>query len=292
MKTNQLDVVLDTDAFNEIDDQFAISFLLKSADRLNTKAIYAAPFYNSKSEGPKDGMEKSYREILKLLTLIGREDLRAGTFPGSESYLKDENTPVISPAAADLAERAMQYTREKPLYVAAIGAITNVASAILMKPEICDRIKVVWLGGHSRSYPHTREFNMIQDIAAARVVFRQADVVQLPCNGVVSEFRISKPELEYWLTGKNPLADYLAGIVISEAESYAAGTAWTRVIWDVTAIAWLLNDDDRYMESEVLPAVLPDYSGHYEKEALDRSITCVYQIHRDRLMTDLMKTLR
>ena len=38
-----VDVVLDTDAYNEIDDQFAISYLIKSKERLNTKAIYAAP---------------------------------------------------------------------------------------------------------------------------------------------------------------------------------------------------------------------------------------------------------
>lgn len=59
-----VDVVLDTDAYNEIDDQFAISYLLRSKDKLNPKAIYAAPFLNSKSSSPKDGMEKSYNERL------------------------------------------------------------------------------------------------------------------------------------------------------------------------------------------------------------------------------------
>lgn len=54
-----VDMVLDTDAYNEIDDQFAISYAMK-ADKLSVKAIYAAPFYNSRSSGPADGMEKSY----------------------------------------------------------------------------------------------------------------------------------------------------------------------------------------------------------------------------------------
>lgn len=35
--------VLDTDTFNEIDDQFAIVQMLLSADRLDLQAIYAAP---------------------------------------------------------------------------------------------------------------------------------------------------------------------------------------------------------------------------------------------------------
>ena len=42
------DVVLDTDTFNEIDDQYALAYMLLSADRLNVKAIYAAPFQMKK----------------------------------------------------------------------------------------------------------------------------------------------------------------------------------------------------------------------------------------------------
>ena len=62
--TGKVDVVLDTDTYNEIDDQFAVAYMLRSDDKLNCKAIYAAPFFNNKSTGPKDGMEKSYLEIL------------------------------------------------------------------------------------------------------------------------------------------------------------------------------------------------------------------------------------
>ena len=286
-----IDVVLDTDAYNEIDDQFAISLLLKSADRLNTKALYAAPFYNQKSTGPADGMEKSYQEILKLLPLLRREDLAPFVFRGSDRYLPDEKTPVLSDAARDLSSRAMQYSPDHPLTVVAIGAITNVASAILLNPEIAPRIRVVWLGGHAHEMPDTHEFNMFQDIAAARVVIRETDFVQLPCQGVVSEFRISKPELLYWLAGKNPLADYLAQNVIAEADSYAEGTPWTRVIWDVTAVAYLLNDGERYMKEMIRPSLLPDYSFHYEKTPLDKTMHYVYTIKRDALMTDLVKLL-
>ena len=68
----KIDVVLDTDTYNELDDQFALSYMMKNSDKLNVKALYAAPFLNDKSVSPKDGMEKSYDEILKLLTLLKR----------------------------------------------------------------------------------------------------------------------------------------------------------------------------------------------------------------------------
>ncbi|MBS7176891.1 MAG: nucleoside hydrolase, partial [Clostridiales bacterium] len=45
----KVDVVLDTDTYNEIDDQFALSYLVKSDDKLNLKAVYAAPFHNHHS---------------------------------------------------------------------------------------------------------------------------------------------------------------------------------------------------------------------------------------------------
>ncbi len=51
---------------------------------------------------------------------------------------------------------------------------------------------------------------MQQDIPAARVVFDSGcPLVQLPCRTVVSAFYTTKPELEYWIKGKNPLCDYL-----------------------------------------------------------------------------------
>ena len=284
-----IDVVLDTDAYNEVDDQFAISYMLKSKEKLNTKAIYAAPFFNGNSVSPKDGMEKSYNEIFKILSLAGEE---CDVFRGSEKYLDDENTPVISSAAEDLVQRAKNYSPEKPLYVVAIGAITNIASAILLNPDITENIVVVWLGGHGLHYHDTKEFNMYQDVAAARVVMQSGvPFVQLPCVGVVDKFAVSKQELEFWLKGKNPLADYLATNAIAAAEAYAKGRAWTRVIWDVTAVGWLLNDSDRFMQSRVIPTPIPTYDNFYATDYNGHPMRYVYSINRDNLMNDLFEKL-
>lgn len=284
-----VDVVLDTDAYNEIDDQFAISYLIKSKEKLQTKAIYAAPFFNEKSVSPEDGMEKSYNEILKLLSL---SEEKCAVFKGSKRYLDNESTPVISPAAQDLAKRAENYSPEKPLYVVAIGAITNIASAILLNPNVAENTVVVWLGGHAHHYHHTKEFNMYQDVAAARVIMQSGvPFVQLPCMGVVDKFTVSKPELEFWLKEKNPLADYLAQNAIAEAEGYAKGKAWTRVIWDVTAVAWLINDSQQFMESRIIPTPIPTYDNFYATNYNGYPMRYVYNIKRDNLMTDLFQKL-
>lgn len=289
MNNTRIPVVLDTDAFNEVDDQFAIAYLLRSQDRLDPLALYAAPFSNKRAAEPGEGMEKSYREIGRLLRLMGEDK---PFYRGSAAYLPDERTPVESEAARDLVRRCMVYTRENPLYVVGIGAITNVASAMLMEPAICERMVLVWLGGHAWHWGNTCEFNMRQDVAAARVVFAMAKrLVQLPCLGVVSHLALSRPEMEYWLQGKNALCDYLADAAIREAEAYAAGKPWTRVIWDVAAVAWLLNGPARMLDAREEPRPMPTYDHHYDFSCASGSMTYVYGVHRDAIFQDLFSKL-
>ena len=291
--TGPVDVVLDTDAYNEIDDQYAIAYLIRNGEYLHLKALYAAPFapvYNKKVASVEEGLEKSYLEIFKVLAFIGREDLSGMVYRGSERFLADEKTPVISDAAKDLAERAMQYTSENPLYVIAIGAITNVASALLLNPEIADRIVVVWLGGHSFEWPDNHEFNCFQDVAAVRVVFDRAPVVLIPCKGVVSAFSTTRYELEHWLKGQNSFCDYLYEITAEHASDNKRGPYWSKPIWDVTAVAWLLPG--KFMDDRLEPARIAEYDDHWAFDRTRPLIRYVYHIHRDALMGDLFEKLR
>jgi inosine-uridine nucleoside N-ribohydrolase len=286
----KVDVVLDTDTYNEIDDQFAISLMVKCPEKFNIKGIHAAPFHNKKSTGPGDGMEKSYAEILRLLGLLNREDLTPLVRKGSAQFLPSETEAVASPAAAFLAELAAAYSPEKPLYVIAIGAITNVASALLLRPEIKDRIVIVWLGGHAHHWPENREFNLFQDVAAARIIFGcGAAVVQLPCQGVVSAFTASGQELEHWLRGKNPLCDYLVKNTVDEVRNEGVHGDWTRVIWDVTAVAWLLDGD--YMQDHLVPSPIPQYDDRWSFDPNRHFIRYVHHINRDALFTALYEKL-
>ena len=159
---------------------------------LNVKALYAAPFFNTRSSGPADGMERSYQEILRILERLGR-DAEGFAFRGSTSYLPAKGEPVHSAAAEDLIAKALAQ-QGKPLYVLTIGAITNVASALLLEPRIADRIVIVWLGGHPTYWEHTREFNLMQDVPAAQVVFDSgAPLVQIPCINVAEHLRTTLP---------------------------------------------------------------------------------------------------
>ena len=277
--------VLDTDTYNEIDDQFALAYMLKKSEKFNIKAITAAPFYNEKSSSPEDGMNLSYNEILNIINLMEKNE---NVLKGSICYLPNEKTPVDSPAAREIIRLAN--SENDLLYIIAIGAITNVASALLIDPSIMNRAVVVWLGGHAHYWNNTAEFNMKQDIAAARVVFDSgAPVVQLPCMGVVSHLATTGPELDYWLRGKNKLCDYLAENVKNEVEKYAKGTAWSRVIWDISAIAWFL--DDKFTSGHITPSPICEYNNTYSFDSNRHKCKVIDYVNRDLIFTDMFKTL-
>mgnify|MGYP006289880653 CR=1 FL=1 len=231
-------MVLDTDTFNEIDDQFALTWMMLRQDRLQTEAIYAAPFHNALSEGPEDGMEKSYDEILRLLQRLGH-DPDGFVFRGSRGYIDAPDAPRESDAAKDLIEKALATPDGETLYVVAIGAITNVSSAILMEPKILEKITVVWLGGQPHTHHTAREFNLKQDLHASRTIFDcGVPLVQIPCHGAASHLLTTLPEVNACIRGKGPIGDYLAGIFEAVTRDKPAAS---RVIWDMSGIAWLLD---------------------------------------------------
>ena len=233
-------MVLDTDTYNEVDDQFALAYSLLSPEKLDVLAVYAAPYFNDRSSGPEDGMEKSYAEIVRLLGKMGRTS-EGFVFKGSRGYLPDGETPVESEAARDLVKKAMAMPEGELLYVVAIGAITNVASAILMEPEIVKKICVVWLGGHPLSASTAREFNLMQDVPAARVVLDcGVPFTLVPCMGVASHLLATVPDMKDAIGGKNALCDALVEL-FGEYSSDHFG--WAKEIWDVSTIAYLVNPD-------------------------------------------------
>ena len=113
-----------------------------------------------------------------------------------------------------------------------IGAITNVASAILLNPEIRERIVVVWLGGHARICADTKEFNMYQDYAATRVVIYKGEELRAEHTERIGIRTIKLVHSEDIKKGGNDeFAFYVNGVKI-----YAKGTNW-KPLHPLTAIA-------------------------------------------------------
>lgn len=279
-----LDVILDTDAYNEIDDQFAIAYAMRSPEKINLLSINAAPFKNARAKSAKDGMEQSYNEIFKIVSLTDK-NANIPVFRGSESFLESKKTCVESPAVDNIINTVKN--SNKKIYILAIGAITNVASAIIKCPDIINNSVVVWLGGHSLHSPDTKEFNLKQDIIAAQVVFdSKIPLVHVPCGGVTTEFITTVPELEYYLRGKNELCDYLCDIV---ADFTKGQYARSKIVWDVVAIAALVKGEALSMVIIPTPIITSDY--RYAFDMSRHHYIYVRSLSRDKIYGDLFKKL-
>jgi len=280
-------MVLDTDTYNEIDDQFALVYALLSKESFKLEAVYAAPFSNNRADNPTLGMELSYEEILRILEKMKVEPQNFA-FKGSKSYLAQDLKPESSPAAEDLVNRALNHSPENPLYVVPVGAITNIANAILLKPEITNNIVVIWLGGNAHNWPNTREFNMMQDKAAANVILDSGvPFVQFPCAGVVSSFYTTVPEMEEYLKGQNEISDYLLEIFKDYHKDHFA---WSKVLWDMTAVTYLINRD--WTPSQLVHAPRVSEFDTYSFDNNRHLIRMVYQIHRDPIFKDFFTKLQ
>lgn len=249
--------VMDTDTFNEMDDQFALSMALLLPEYFDLQAVIAAPFLNSRAKSPADGMEQSYQEILHVFDCldIKRENF---VFRGSDRFMEGTVAPVESEGARRIVELAEEAARNgETLYILAIGAITNVASALLMKPEIIRNITVVWLGGHDLYTVKNNEFNLKQDVAAAQVIFDSGvPLVWIPCCGVAELLVTTLGEIEQNLTSrvKSRIGRFLQAL----SQKYLNNIALKqKVLWDISAVLYFTRPD--LYNSRLIPApVLED----------------------------------
>jgi purine nucleosidase len=283
--TGKIEAVLDTDTYNEIDDPFAIAYTLLSKDRINLKAIYAAPFHNDRSKSAADGMEKSYHQIFEVLKKL-KVDPKNFVFRGSREFLSSANRPIRSEAVDHLIQLAHQ-KRNGPLYVIGIAAITNIASAILQDPEIIRKIVVVWLGGHARHWPHSREFNLKQDPIGTKVLFESGvPLVQIPCLGVSSHLHATVPELERHLKGRGAIGNYLLKIF---KDFHSDHYGWSKVIWDIAPIAWI--NQENWVPTSIVPSSILTPIFTWKPKSAMHSIRVATYVDRAPVFTDFFSKL-
>lgn len=196
-------VIISSDVKNEADDQYAIVHQLLTPI-FDVRAVIAAHF-ESKAPGTETTMEQSYRELLKLMEAIGMDDVPA--LRGCTAPLKNESDAPESEGVDFLIREAMR-DDPRPLYVTAQGALTDIAAALNRCPAIAEKMTVVWIGGFP--YPEGgREFNLMQDVSAARVLMAsKAAVWQLPVN-VYSTMEVSLAELAARVRPCGRVGEYL-----------------------------------------------------------------------------------
>jgi purine nucleosidase len=258
--THQRRVIINTDAKNEADDQYAIVHALLSPT-LDVRGLVAAHFGASRSDR---SMAESREEIDRLLDLMGRTG-KVVVANGAAEAITDAQTAQDSPGAQLIIEESRLASEQDPLYVAFLGPLTDMGSAILLDPEIVRRpVVVIWIGGVGyggvETYPGI-EFNLSNDITAANVVFDSGITIwQVPSN-VYSQVSVSYAELEEKIRGTSALADYLIDQMVEWNATYHPGPIESRSLGDSPAVSLMLFP--RGGNFRTVPAPRFGREGHY-----------------------------
>lgn len=253
-------VIVCTDAHNEADDQYAIAhhLLTQTEEVLGivashyeyiTRMMYdKATELGMSDEDLKKHLEKykfaplhhsvdlSYDEILKITSLMNVEDMPV--FCGLADPLT-EGEEIPENEGVDFIISEARKRDEGKLYVCLQGAISDMAAALLKAPDIADNVIVIWIGGGK--YPEgADEFNLMQDVYAANVVFgSKAEVWQIPASAY-TKVVVSFTELMTKFRPCGEIGKYLVDNLLRFHEEIALGCN------DEHALhrdAWILGDN-------------------------------------------------
>lgn len=210
--------------------------------------IIAAHFGNNRSDQSMIDSRKEIDHLLDLMDLSGRIPVANGA-PNS---IPDESTPVVSDGAQMIIDQAMA-DDDRPLYVAFLGPVTDMASALLMDPRLNERnVICVWIGGGV--WPTgNREFNLSNDIAAANVVMRsKIQVWQIPMT-VYRMMAVSYAELQERCANKGKIGKYLFDQLVAWNLKYHAAPIEHRSLGDTPALSVILNPNGGFSEWRPAP---------------------------------------
>ncbi len=254
------DVVIDSDTFNEMDDQYAIAYALAS-EKMNVLALHAAPFfdeYNERSRSCAEGMELSYKEIERVLEITGNLG-KYPVFKGSSSNVTSDPAGFNpdNPASRNLVRIA--HKARKPVYILCLGMITNVAAALMLDPSIKEKIVVVWLGTNCFSNGSLSEFNLRGDYMAGQLVMNSGvPLVVLPASGKSGEgtqmLSVDQEDVKA-IKGNGRSAVFFRSDL--PRGYYHTKGNWWHILWDVAAPGLIAHPE--YFNIRIIPApVLTD----------------------------------
>ncbi len=230
-------ILLDSDTANEIDDLYAITRALLEPG-FQMLGLSSAQWNTRLS--PPDTVAESQKLNTEILRLMGRQEIPAPM--GSEMIMGKPwggDEPRDSPAARLMIREARAMPPGAKLTIVNTGAVTNVASAIKLAPDITPKIAVYLMGAHffaGRKVWNKDEFNVRNDLNAlnfllnaqglelhvmpanvcGRLVFQQADTLRrLQSKGGIWDYLAARwlsfsPDSEQWVMWDLALVEALA----------------------------------------------------------------------------------
>jgi hypothetical protein len=299
-------VLLDTDARNEQDDQHYIAYALfsqldvlcinsvhhnKWADETETQLVPA----HSHWRGGLESETWNYDEIIKVLDLAKRSGLPAARVPtvfrGATEPLKTPSSkrwydtkPIVTQASNAIVAAARGASPDNPVWVLPVGPCSNIASAILQvgqegwETEFRKRIRVHWVGGSGTNIQ--ADFNGRNDPWSTHVVYASGIeflVLTAPASGLIT---VDK-RVDGHRYPNNPLGDYLKQIMpINNKSLYDLGVP-AIIISRHLGTSWIRRVEPRILVNTY----------EYQATTAPTTLNVVFEVDHEAIVDDFFNTV-
>lgn len=269
---DKLKVIIDADTGNEVDDLYAIvrGLIEPSWDVIALNATQWQPAHWAVEQT----MEESYRLNQVLLGYLGMGGEVKSLRGGINRLFDWGNRAQPSLASNHLIQAAHGLQEGETLTVIALGALTNVATAILMDPSIAPKIKLYWLGStydFEENILRKRDFNCMMDPQALEeVLASKVEFHVIPVN-IAAQMTFEYEETKEKLGGQHDLLDFL----LDRWYNHLDGGRIERTIWDLAIIDAVIHPD-WIEEVEIMTS----------KENYSRSVYYIKDIDEDKMRSE------
>ncbi|MEO9891987.1 nucleoside hydrolase [Aurantibacter sp.] len=300
---SRIKLIFDTDANNELDDQFAIAYMLLNGNTFNVKGITVNATRNDTDvQGHYDEAER----VMQLCNLKDSLPLLKGAEGNFEEISTNFNPNEYD--GQDGVDFILEETKKEDVIIVAVGKLTNIALAIKKDSTFVDRTKIVWLGSN---YPKSGEYNQDNDTIAMNYVLNS----KIPFEMVTVRYgqpsgtdavAVTKVEVDEKMAGLGPKAiepitgrhggtfdnfgDYAANLFEHIFEHFGTDKVTpSRPLFDMVALSVLKNDS--WGETKSIPCPILINNQWVERPNNNRKITIWENFDRDAVIADFYETM-
>lgn len=285
-------IIFDTDANNEVDDQYALAYLLFSGDHFAVEGVTVNATSDPDGYDTFSPVSDHYDEAKRVMKLCGvwkKIPLFTGAQKRFNEIKDDLNNPKFDghEAVNFIIEQALN-DRDRKLVLLPVGKLTNIALALKKEPRIAENVHIVWLGSN---YPKPGEHNQDWDIPAMNYILDMdvpfdmvtvrygepsgTSAVMVAKSTVLRHMPGAGPEISEPVTGRhggefNTWGDYAVELYV-KYQSHMWGDPQGRALFDMAAVAILKNSD--WAESYIHPAPIFKDGQWVERPNNPRKIT-------------------
>lgn len=276
----KIPIIIDTDAKNEADDQYAITHALLSP-KLHVLGIQACHFSDRRS---KTSMMDSYEECIRICSLL---QSTVPVLKGNEHALEDE-TEIPSESVRFLIDTIR--SQSVPVTVLCMGALTNIAAALLTDHEIGRKLCLIWVGGTlDEQAGFCFEANARNDYKAVNIVMEHVEDLTIIPKETYILMQTSLAELEYKVKPQGAIGTYLFEQL--DTFNYEINRPWTTgeswCLGDNTAVGVALNEN--CARTRLLPRYLLDKN--LKMTPLSATMRVVYDLNVRYIFEDFFSKL-